>query len=196
MLMYTFFNFLIQVYTFFQYHYTQIEKKYWKPFMIEYFGEIDGCSIKQEQFLYVKDGEVVGEIGDGNPEHDFIVNIYNTHHKIQHVKPISFSSLEKCESDIKFISMEIEINNVKMEISLHQHEKYNYYIDGNELNRKVFHFIINKYYSQEYERIFGVSVSTFKDQDYVINIIDHDVNMVSLQSNNILSIKKSSYEII
>uniref|UniRef100_A0A6C0EWT8 Uncharacterized protein n=1 Tax=viral metagenome TaxID=1070528 RepID=A0A6C0EWT8_9ZZZZ len=65
-------------------------------------------------------------------------------------------------------------------------ELYNYYLVNNTFNKKVLFYLLNKQHGVKYDD------STFT---YKLNIIDDNVNMISLSEKDVLILKEDTYEI-
>ena len=65
-------------------------------------------------------------------------------------------------------------------------ELYNYYLVNNTFNKKVLFYLLNKQHGSKYDD------STFT---YKLNIIDDNVNMISLSEKDVLILKEDTYEI-
>ena len=65
-------------------------------------------------------------------------------------------------------------------------ELYNYYLVNNTFNKKVIFYLLNKQHGVKYDD------STFT---YKLNIIDDNVNMISLCEKDVLVLKEDTYEI-
>ena len=89
-------------------------------------------------------------------------------------------------SKLKFISMDLTYNNITYPIVL-KNDIYNHYIVDNILNKEFF-----KYYLTN---ILNVKLENDSNFDYNLSLIDNDVNMHVLNSNEYLVIKEENYEI-
>ena len=65
-------------------------------------------------------------------------------------------------------------------------ELYNYYLVNNTFNKKVLFYLLNKQHGVKYD----TSLFTYK-----LNIIDDNVNMISLSEKDVLVLKEDTYEI-
>ena len=88
-------------------------------------------------------------------------------------------------SNITFFAVELTYKDEIFSIELNS-EEYNYYIVNNVLNKTFF-----KYYLTIVLKV-DIDYNNF---DYIVNIIDHNVNIVELTPNDYLIIKKDDYEI-
>lgn len=98
----------------------------------------------------------------------------------------------KENSNIKIILTKINIIDDKENIIKNEKEnfeikfqtsKYNYFVEGNVINRKFINYFLNKYYKK-------------KIKNYSITLIDNDINMNNINSNDDLIIFKYKYEIV
>ena len=65
-------------------------------------------------------------------------------------------------------------------------ELYNYYVVNNTFNKKVLFYLLNKQHGVKYD----TSLFTYK-----LNIIDDNVNMISLSEKDVLILKEDTYDI-
>jgi hypothetical protein len=88
-------------------------------------------------------------------------------------------------SNIKFISMDITYKDTVYPIQL-QTESYNHYIVNNIINSQFYkYYLINNLHVEIDEGSF----------DYVVNLIDHNVNIVQILPHQYLVIGENDYEI-
>jgi hypothetical protein len=88
-------------------------------------------------------------------------------------------------SNIKFISMDIIYNSVVYPIELKTAD-YNHYIINNVINTKFYqYYLIN---------ILKANISV-KDFDYVVNLIDHNANFITIYPSQYVLIRENDYEI-
>lgn len=114
---------------------------------------------------------------DKNIETGIINGIYNE----------SFpETLDYKESDIKFMSIELEHEKNVIAIKL-KSNSHNYYIVGNSLNQNFF-----KYYLKNILKI-NINEDNF---DYKVTIIDNNVNFITLKPNQHIIIGKHDYDIV
>ena len=193
-LAYSFFNFVVQWFTFIQYHYYQFEKKHWVPFYIKYIGDEPQVAATTASHQYVKDGNVDGKLCDTPPDHDFVLYTSGTNCKICSL-PLPMPLVAEV-SNVKFISVEIEMNGKQIPLKLSEDGAYNYYVVGNILNSIVIQFILTKHYRKECIHAFGTDVPDFKNNTYKLYIIDNDVNMLTLTSDQSIKIGKDEYVVV
>jgi hypothetical protein len=89
-------------------------------------------------------------------------------------------------SKIKFMSMELIYNNQTYPIEL-QNDYYNHYIINNKLNSDFY-----QYYLTNILKV-PIKPDVF---DYKIQLLDHNVNLIELTSQQEIIIKENDYEII
>ena len=89
------------------------------------------------------------------------------------------------KSNIKFLNISISYNNEKYNIEF---EKDNYYLCGNIILDKAF---IKWYVNRAYGVIFDDNI----DNTYVCNIMDHNIEMIELLSDQQILIEKDGYKI-
>ena len=90
---------------------------------------------------------------------------------------------EKC--DYKFISMFIKINEEKYQLTL-LNEYYNYYVSGNVLNELFFCYLLKTQHNIDIDK---------NDIKYMLELIDHNINIVILHETDELILGKSEYNI-
>jgi hypothetical protein len=94
-------------------------------------------------------------------------------------------SFEYKLSNVKFMSIELEYNNVIFFISLNNNSD-NYYIINNSLNKDFFKYYIKNILKKD------VNYDNF---DYIVRIIDHNVNFVTLLPYQYIVIYEDNYKI-
>ena len=90
---------------------------------------------------------------------------------------------EKC--DYKFISMFIKINEEKYQLTL-SNEYYNYYVSGNVLNELFFCYLLKTQHNIDIDK---------NEIKYMLELIDHNINIVILHETDELILGKSEYNI-
>ena len=90
---------------------------------------------------------------------------------------------EKC--DYKFISLFITINQEKYQLTL-SNEYYNYYVSGNVLNELFFCYLLKTQHNIDIDK---------NDIKYMLELIDHNINIVILHETDELILGKSEYNI-
>lgn len=97
------------------------------------------------------------------------------------------SSLEYRRTNYKFLSIEcIMLNNVEVKIYL-QTSDYNYYIENATINKQFLFFFLKQYHS--------LHNITFDDFSYTLTIIDHNINCITMTSEQQMTLHRDSYNI-
>ena len=120
--------------------------------------------------------------------YDFIIytikNEITTLKKLIHGGPIDDKFV--CEmSNIKFILVEIEFDNVTLKIDFNPNQRDNYYVVGNIFNTTFIRYLLNTYYI----------VDTLPDK-YKLKIIDHSVNWIEVDETKAVKIEMDGYLVI
>lgn len=97
-------------------------------------------------------------------------------------------SLEYRRTNYKFLNIECILNNadVGFKICL-QTSDYNYYIENAIINKQFIFFFLKEYHSHRINNI------TFEKLSYVLTIIDHNINCITLTSDQKMTLQKDSY---
>lgn len=191
MLMYRVFNFFIQLYTFIQYHYLQFEKKYWTPFLLDYFGEFE--QMEEVTANCVKNGIEICDATGSVDDFDFIVYKKGIHSQFV----LSHGEKFTCKlSSIKFMTVDLKMDGKSLALSFFEKDRYNYYVVNNRIDNKTLKFIINTHYSDEFVNMFGHECSILDNYDYNLNIIDQNVNIVNVNKCNTIIIEENDYRIV
>jgi hypothetical protein len=103
--------------------------------------------------------------------------IFNNFENIPKQRPITYE-----EADYKFIMTEIIYDDVKISINLRAAD-YNFLIVNNKLDNIFIQYFLKKYHN----------ISNFNSNNYIIKIIDHNVNIIEFDSTKALVINKSNY---
>ena len=90
-------------------------------------------------------------------------------------------------SDISFIALYLNYNNVRYHINL-KTDKYNYYLVGNIINKLFLQYYINTVLNHTN---FVIDDTT----SYSLELMDHEVNMIYLDIEDAIIIEKNSYHI-
>jgi uncharacterized protein with ATP-grasp and redox domains len=98
-----------------------------------------------------------------------------------------FTELKYEVSNIKFIMLTI-ILKTNEEYNVDLKTPFNYYVVGNTLDCLFF-----KYYLKH---VLNIKINDNVPFEYTINIIDNDANMKEINQNDIIKIKKDSYELL
>jgi hypothetical protein len=103
---------------------------------------------------------------------------------IYHSIPTTFE-YKKC--NYRFISVTLSLpNDNKYNLKLFS-EKENYFIVGNQFDRNVFNYLLNKQY--------GLT-RNLDNIPYQVEIIDHDINIIGLTEKDTLVLHLDKYEIV
>lgn len=190
------FNVCVQLFTYIQYYYHLFLKDYFMPLYVNFIGELPEKTLV-ERVQCIQNGEVVGNVCgmdvDNVNLYDFIVYQQGIDRKTYKHRPAVYV----CEtSDVRFLSMEIEINATKLPIRLYEPDKYNYYVVDNIIDVGVIQYIVSTHYKAEYMRAFNSDSRTLNDIPFEIHIIDNDVNMVTIPHDKSIRIEKTIYSIV
>jgi hypothetical protein len=88
------------------------------------------------------------------------------------------------ESDVRFISVKIEINSVEFDIKM-AGPAHSFYVVGNDLNLDWVRYYFLKFNNIELS----------KEVEYILTIIDDDVNFIEINQNECLSLEKNEYNV-
>jgi hypothetical protein len=145
-----------------------------------------------KQFEYIKDGDVIF-ITESNKknddlDYDFIILLDNdgTCNNNIILNDISDNILNYEKSDLKFIMVEITINNIIIPINFRTDE-YNYLIVNNNINQQFIKYFLKKYYY------------TFLDANnpnidlYSVKLIDQNADYIQFDFLKSLIINKDNY---
>ena len=91
------------------------------------------------------------------------------------------------KADFKFIMTEISIDDKKIVVHFTS-DKYNYLVVHNKLNKNFINYFLKTHYND--------LVKDLEIENYVIKIIDHNVNIVEFDNTHTLLINKNGYEIL
>lgn len=84
-------------------------------------------------------------------------------------------------SNIKFMLLEVKVNDNMYKINL-KSDTYNYYIDGNILNRQFFIYYLKTYYSEQITK--ELNKNYYFPDILHIKLIDQDINVKELEITN------------
>jgi hypothetical protein len=122
-----------------------------------------------------------------------VLNIQNNNEVINsnQVNKIYFEkiplSIDYKLSNILFYTIDLTYNN-KLYIITLKHEKYNYYIVNNCLNRNFFRYYL--------KNILHVPITDTDTFDYSVSIIDNNVNVITLLPEQCLIFNENDYTIV
>lgn len=121
---------------------------------------------------------------------DFLIDTHDIHKMIYYTLPPVFEPI--VASNIKFILTEISICGKSIKIQLST-DHYNYAVVGNRLNSTFFIYFLRKYYSTECAMNDFNHLHETQNNLYTIQIMDHNVNMISLKSTESIMFLLDSY---
>jgi hypothetical protein len=101
------------------------------------------------------------------------------------IKYIESSKLE--QADYKFIMTEISIADKKIIVHFTT-DKYNYLIVHNKLDKDFINYFLKTHYSE--------LIKDLEIENYIIKIIDNNVNVIEFDNTRSLLINKTGYEIL
>jgi hypothetical protein len=90
-------------------------------------------------------------------------------------------------SDVTFIALYLNYNNVRYHINL-KTDKYNYYLIGNEINKLFLQYYINVILN-------NINFVIDNEKSYSLELMDHEVNMMYLDINQSIIFEKNGYRI-
>jgi hypothetical protein len=141
-------------------------------------------------------------IGNENVDNDKIdyTNIYSDkyfnkillYNDIKHISDLRYKL-----SNVRFISMVLKFNSIEIKVDL-KTDHYNYYIVKNKINKSfVYYLLLNEYksYYDEYVNQTKIEIN-YNDFKYEIEIIDDNVNIITLTETQEIVFKKNKYDII
>jgi hypothetical protein len=109
------------------------------------------------------------------------------HYKPDYEKIFYIESLELEQADYKFIMTEISIDDKKFVVHFTS-DKYNYLIVNNKLDNNFINYFLKTHYNE--------FVKDLEIENYIIKIIDHNVNILEFDNTKTLLINKTGYEIL
>ena len=158
--------------------------------------------IKNGEVIRVEDGmteektiKYIDESWLCNPTPDIIRITHEDHKNINNIilltTPSQNIKYPYEVSTIHFMSIEITHNNCTYPMFLNKTQ--NYYVVGNKFDKQFFHYYLKN-------NIIRIELSgevknelDYETFDYVVTIIDHNVNIIKLDSNDTLIIEKDTY---
>ena len=195
------FNLVMNVYTYCEFYMKMIKMNYINPFLTNVLGikfNTDRFVISKE---FICNGNVVGKIDDDElivPEsNDFVLYTFG-HNKFvcDFESEEQIKNLEKPKrSSAEFLSCEIEINNKKMDIKLGIKDKYYFFIDKSRIDKYVLQYVVNTYYSDKAEEIFGEPIDLINNK-FLLNIIDNDVRIITTSGDTVFKIDSENYTMV
>ena len=121
---------------------------------------------------------------------DFLIDTHDIHKKIHYTLPPVFEPI--VPSNVKFILTEIAFCGKSIKIQLST-EQYNYAVVGNRLNSAFFLYFLRKHYSSACAMNDFNHLHEIQDNLYTIQIMDHNVNMITLKSTESIMFLLDSY---
>jgi len=211
------FNFIVEAVSRLEYYYFAFTKNYYKPFMKEVFG-ISYDSAKYEiKYLFIKDGNVISvfdpsntDFNNTNPDiqllpnsnaFDFIVYTYGYSNSILHrhsdlILDGPANQPVPVPSSGEVLFCDVEMNNKKLAIRLCRKEGYNFCMEGNIIDRKVIHYIVNRYFLEEARKTFEVEKIDLLHNPFKLHIIDNLVRFITIDQGDKIQFNKNNYVII
>ncbi len=157
----------------------------------------DGYSHASLPIEYIKYADLFVMCQDDNQtECQNIVAIDNPISRIQNVFDEYVYSKKLC--NLKFISVEISINDLKFPIYLYKKDEYNYFIEGNIIDKKFLNYFI------KHHKLVGEYVNVFEDDysflwvkegNFELEIIDQDCNVIRMDGQQKLTLMEDTYNI-
>jgi hypothetical protein len=145
-------------------------------------------SYNETQIEFILDNEVIITPQDIPYLYDFIIytmkNERNKLKKLIYGIPID-DSFECEESNIKFILVEIQFDNVTLKIDFKPNSVDNYYVVDNIFNATFIRYLLATYYA----------IDALPDE-YNLKILDHSVNGIEVDETKSIKIEKDGYSII
>jgi len=111
------------------------------------------------------------------------------HYNPTEEKKKSIQSLHHFQADYKFIMTEITIHDKKFVIHFTSN-KYNYLIVHNKLDKNFMNYFLKTHYTNLVKDL------DLEIENYIIKIIDHNVNIVEFDNTKSLLVNKTEYEIL
>lgn len=130
-------------------------------------------------------------------EYDFIIYSDFSSHSLKvnnkiiyHFETSDSDIFEYIESNVKFISSEINISGETINV-LFKTDMYNYYINNNIYDFNFILYFLKTHYASFYNNCLQKNLNI---RDFKLNIIDNDVNMVDFDSENVIKICENNYQ--
>ena len=112
-------------------------------------------------------------------------DIFKLNRAILYKLPSNYVSIDYESCDYRFMSIFITVNEEKYQLLLST-DCDNYYVSGNVLNAKFFRFLLKHQHN----------INTDKNKiKYTLDLIDHNVNIVSLNELDDIVLGKNNYDI-
>ena len=123
-----------------------------------------------------------------NYNYDFIIYSDNSESCVNNIILDSLPRDNKVtyeKANYKFVMIEIIYNDVHISLNL-KTEENNFFIVNNKLDTKFISYFLKKYHN----------ITDFNSTNYIVKIIDHNVNMVEFSNTQFLLINKDKYSIL
>lgn len=197
------------------YYYTAVElsitklNKYLHKLNIQIFGEQINSDINPltNTIEFIKNGNVIlrshscGLVKDiqifksNNIVVDFMLYTHiETDKNTTYINKIQLSthapspSLEYRRTNYKFLHIGCILDNTDDEFTISlQTSDYNYYIENAIINKQFIFFFLKEYHSLH------INNTTFDNLSYILTIIDHNINRITLNSDQQMTLQKDSY---
>ena len=195
---FAFFHMLMRLISMIEIQYRKFMRELGYPIYYKFFigTPYDDSSV----MYYVKNGLRNGDEDDPPSEFDIIVKKYDNGTRLFKNEPFEFNKnlpVSITDNDVsswKFINIELHINNKSMKIELSKENMYNYYIVGNIIDNSSLKFILHEHYWSEFQEVFNNNINF--EQDYMLHIIDHDVNIIQVTNKSQIIIEKNGYNVL
>jgi len=145
-------------------------------------------SYNETQIEFILDNEVIITPQDIPDLYDFIIyTMNNERNKLKKlIYGIPIDDRFECEeSNIKFILVEIQFDNVTLKIDFNPNSVDNYYVVDNIFNATFIRYLLATYYA----------IDALPDE-YNLKILDHSVNGIEVDETKSIKIEKEGYSII
>ena len=148
-----------------------------------------------QKYEYVKDGNIIliTESNKKNPDlnYDFIIfsenDIMNDNIVNNIILNNDLDNIKYENADYKFIMSVITIKNVIIQVSFKTNE-YNFLIVNNKIDKKFINYFLKKYYNN-----FIKNLNDLEIENYSIQIIDQNADLINFDSSKTLIINKNNY---
>jgi hypothetical protein len=160
------------------------------------------CHVNEEQHItFIKDGKEIAHMSHNDffqttefPGYDFV--IYNIDNNIIRYNNVNLlkqhgDDIKFVKSSVKFLTVEISIlgddNQYDNQFTI-SFEENNFYIENNILFDKPFiKWYLNKYHN------FDIEINTPGGFSYMINLIDNNINCITLTDDECIILTKDNY---
>jgi len=145
---------------------------------------------------FVKNGDIVYNcIKDSQfyntNEYDFIVDTEFVNKVIYSTLPIEFKKEDEIIPSVKFIMVELIVDDESLNIKFSTNE-YNYAVIDNKINKDFITYFIRKHYLNEiYNDIHNTNM--YNLTNYILKIIDNKANVIFVKNDETLVFKENTY---